>query len=193
MSPELAAWVLLGLLALVAAHEAAHVAIARCHGHPTICVAVNPIGVAVLFEDGPGVAYRLLQVLVPALVSWGVGYLWLWGLFASAAVRAAGLEVDEAVARLPWTATLLTVLTSLGDAVGGCLDLARPVSGRCRAERGLLELRRLPALVLFTAYGRAHWRPTWLAHGERAARASTRRGRRARTSSAVDAARRRPR
>jgi hypothetical protein len=107
-------------------------------------------------------------VLVPALVTWGVGYVWLRGLFGLLAAHAAGLDVDGALSQLPWTVTLLTALNSVGDVAGACLDLARPLSGRARAEHGLRALRKLPALVLFTAYGRAHWRSTWLARQSRA-------------------------
>ena len=58
-----------GFLALVALHEATHVAVAACHGHPMVCIAINPIGVAVVFEDTPRAQYWLLQVILPAAVS----------------------------------------------------------------------------------------------------------------------------
>ena len=74
MPPELVAWLVLGFLALVVLHELTHVLIARFHGHPTVCVAINPIGVAVVFEDSPRARYWLLQVILPAIVSW-VGLL----------------------------------------------------------------------------------------------------------------------
>src|SRR5919202_370859 len=81
MPPELVAWLVLGFLALVALHELTHVLIARLHGHPTVCVAINPVGVAVVFEDSPRARYWLLQVILPAIVSWAICYVWLYGLF----------------------------------------------------------------------------------------------------------------
>src|SRR6185295_16602525 len=77
MLSDVLAWLVVGLLVVVALHEATHVAIARLHRQPIICVAVNPIGIAILFEDAPRVGYRLAQVVVPALVTWAAGYLWL--------------------------------------------------------------------------------------------------------------------
>ncbi len=59
MPTELFAWMILGLLAVVALHEMTHVFIARAHGHPTVCVAVNAVGVAVVFDDTSSRGYWL--------------------------------------------------------------------------------------------------------------------------------------
>src|SRR5215216_4312486 len=115
MTLELVAWLVLGFLALVALHELTHVLIAKCHGHPTVCIAINPIGVAVVFEDSPRARYWLLQVILPAIVSWAVCYVWLYGLFTYPAPYTAKINVADIVAQLPWIVTLLTVLTSGGD------------------------------------------------------------------------------
>ena len=80
MPLELVAWLILGLLAVVACHEATHVLIARAHGHPTVCVAVNPVGVAVVFEDTPSRRYWMWQVVLPMLVTAAVSYVWLFVL-----------------------------------------------------------------------------------------------------------------
>ena len=64
--------------------------IATYHDHPTVCIAINPIGVAVVFEDAPHVRYWLLQVILPATVSWVVTYVWLYGLFTYPASYTAG-------------------------------------------------------------------------------------------------------
>ena len=66
MPAELIVWLVLGFVALVALHEMTHVLIARFHGHPTVCVAINPVGVAVVFEDSPRARYWLAQVILPA-------------------------------------------------------------------------------------------------------------------------------
>ena len=161
MTLELVAWLVLGFLALVALHELTHVLIAKLHGHPTVCVAINPIGVAVVFEDAPRERYWLLQVILPALVSWAVCYARLYGLFTYPASYNAGVEA--ALGQLPWIVALVTVLTSGGDALSGYLDVAKPVHGPARIHRGFEVLRKTPSLVLFTAHGRKHWHATWTA------------------------------
>jgi hypothetical protein len=162
MPIELVAWLVLGFLALVALHEMTHVLIARFHGHPTVCVAINPIGVAVVFEDSPRARYWLLQVILPAIVSWVVCYVWLYGLFTYPASYTARINIDEILAQLPWIVTLLTVLTSGGDILSGYVEVAKPVHGHARIHRDFAVLRKMPALVLFTAHGRKHWQDTWL-------------------------------
>ena len=163
MTVELVAWLVLGFLALVALHELTHVLIAACHGHPTVCVAINPVGVAVVFEDTPRARYWLLQVVLPALVSWAVCYAWLYGLFTYPASYNAGIDIEAILARLPSIVTLITVLTSGGDILSGYVDMAKPVHGPARVHRGLAVLRKAPSLVLFTAHGRKHWHAAWLA------------------------------
>ena len=163
MPPELVAWLVLGFLALVVLHEMTHVLIAKCHGHPTVCVAINPIGVAVVFEDSPRARYWLLQVILPAIVSWVVCYVWLYGLFTYPASYTAKINISEVVAQLPWIVTLLTVLTSGGDILSGYIEVAKPVHGHARIHRDFNVLKKMPALVMFTAHGRRHWRETWIA------------------------------
>jgi hypothetical protein len=162
MTLELVAWMVLGFLALVALHELTHVLIARFHGHPTVCVAINPIGVAVVFEDSPRARYWLLQVILPAIVTWAVCYVWLYGLFTYPASYNAGVDIEMILGQLPWVATLFTVLTSGGDVLSGYVDLANPVHGPARVHRGFAVLRKAPALVLFTAHGRKHWHAVWM-------------------------------
>jgi hypothetical protein len=137
--------------------------IAKLHGHPTVCVAINPIGVAVVFEDSPRARYWLLQVILPAIVSWAVCYVWLYGLFTFPAPFQARINQAEVLAQLPWVVTLLTVLTSGGDILSGFVEVTRPVHGHARIHRDFAVLRKMPALVLFTKHGRTHWRETWLA------------------------------
>jgi hypothetical protein len=81
MTLELVAWLVLVFLALVVLHELTHVLIAACRSHRTVCIAINPVGVAVLFEDAPRTRYWLLRVILPALVSWAACYAPLYGLF----------------------------------------------------------------------------------------------------------------
>lgn len=163
MPPALVAWLVLGFLALVALHELTHVLIARLHGHPTVCVAINPIGVAVVFEDSPRARYWLAQVILPAIVSWLVCYVWLHGLFTYPAPFQARINQADVLASLPWIVTLLTLLTSGGDILSGYFELRRPVHGQARIHRDFAVLRKMPALVLFTAHGRKHWHETWVA------------------------------
>ena len=59
--------------------------------------------------------------------------------------------------------TLVTVLTSGGDVLSGYVDVTSPVHGPARIHRGFAVLRRMPALVLFTSYGRKRWHGTWMA------------------------------
>jgi hypothetical protein len=163
MPPELVAWLVLGFLALVALHELTHVLIARFHGHPTICVAINPIGVAVVFEDSPRARYWLAQVILPAIVSWLICYVWLYGLFTYPAPFQVRINQAEVLHQLPWVVTLLTLLTSGGDILSGFFEVRKPVHGHDRIHRDFAVLRKMPALVLFTAHGRKHWRDIWIA------------------------------
>lgn len=163
MPPELIAWLVLGFLALVALHELTHVLIARFHGHPTVCVAINPVGVAVVFEDSPRARYWLLQVILPAIVSWVVCYVWLYGLFTYPAEFQHRIDLQQTLATLPLIVTLLTLLTSGGDIISGYVEVSKPVHGHDRIHRDFAVLKKMPALVLFTAHGRQHWRETWLA------------------------------
>lgn len=161
MPPVLIGWLVLGFLALVVLHELTHVLIARCHGHPTVCVAINPIGVAVVFEDSPRARYWLLQVILPAVVSWVVCYVWLYGLFTYPAPFQARIDVDAILGNLPLVVTLLTLLTSGGDILSGYVEVRNPIWGKERIHRDFEVLKKLPALVLFTAHGRQHWHETW--------------------------------
>jgi len=165
MSSALIVWLVVGFIALVLLHELTHVVIARFHGHPTVCVAINPIGVAVVFEDSPRARYWLLQVVLPAVVSWVICYGWLYVLFASF-VPAPQSRVDLAslMSNLPIIVTLLTVLTSGGDIISGYVEVKKPVWGKDRIHRDFAVLRKMPALVLFTAHGRLHWKDVWLSH-----------------------------
>jgi hypothetical protein len=161
--PELVVWLVIGFLTLIALHELTHVLIARLYGHPTVCVAINPIGVAVVFEDTPRARYWLLQVVLPAIVSWAIIYVWLYGLFTYPAPFQARIDLERILGHLPLVVTLLTALTSGGDIVSGYVEVSKPVHGHARIHRDFAVLRKLPSLVFFTAHGRKHWRETWLA------------------------------
>src|ERR1044072_7863061 len=108
MPPELVAWLVLGFLALVALHELTHVLIAKAHGHPTVCVAINPVGVALVFEDSPRARFWRLQVILPAIVSWAICFVWVYVLFSYPATYQAITNQADVLAQLPWVVTLLT-------------------------------------------------------------------------------------
>src|SRR4051812_26788604 len=163
MSSAVIVWLVVGFIALVLLHELTHVLIARCHGHPTVCVAINPIGVAVVFEDSPRARYWLAQVILPAIVSWVICYGWLYVLFAWFAPTQMRFDLDVILANLPLIVTVLTLLTSGGDILSGFFEVRKPVWGEDRIHRDFAVLKKMPALVLFTAHGRLRWRDVWLA------------------------------
>ena len=161
MPPELIAWLVLGLLALVGLHEATHVLIARWHGHPTVCVAINPVGVAVVFEDTPRAHYWASQVLLPAAVTWVVCYVWLAVALSYPSQLHASVAIQATLERLPLLVTVLTVLTSAGDVVSGIMEVRRPVWGDERIHRGFRLLSKVPNVMLFTEHGRRRWQAHW--------------------------------
>ena len=161
MPAELVAWMVLGLLAVVALHELTHVLIARAHGHRTVCVAVNPVGVAVVFEDTPSHAYWIWQVALPMTVTAIVGYLWLLVMVTYRSQVQPSMAARGVADSLPLIAVIMAILTSGGDILGLVLEVRRPVWGEERILRDLRILRKLPAMVRFTEYGRARWQPTW--------------------------------
>ena len=161
MPPELIAWLLIGFAVLVGLHELTHVVIARCHGHPTVCIAINPIGVAVVFEDTPRARYWLSQVVLPAVVSWAVCYVWLYVLFTYPSQLQVRMPVEQALAALPAFVTLLTILTSGGDLFSAIIEMRTPIWGDERIHRDFEVLRKVPNLVLFTAHGRERWQAVW--------------------------------
>ena len=59
--------------------------------------------------------------------------------------------------------TLLTLLTSGGDIISGFVEVRKPVYGEDRIHRDFAVLKKMPALVHFTAHGRLRWRDVWLA------------------------------
>jgi hypothetical protein len=162
MSSAVIVWLVVGFIALVLLHELTHVLIARCHGHPTVCVAINPIGVAVVFEDSPRARYWLAQVILPAIVSWVICYGWLYVLFAWFAPAQIRFDLDQVLQNLPIIVTVLTLLTSGGDIISGFVEVRKPVWGEDRIHRDFAVLKKMPALVLFTAHGRLRWRDVWL-------------------------------
>jgi hypothetical protein len=161
MTPEVLVWLVAGFAALVGLHELTHVLVARWHGHPTVCVAINPLSVAVVFEDTPRPRYWIAQVVLPAVVTWAVCYAWLaLGLACFSALQAHAM-VENPASYLPALVTLLTALTSGGDIATGLLEARKPLWGEARVRRDFDALRRIPSLVLFTAVGRARWLPVW--------------------------------
>lgn len=163
MTSAVIVWLVVGFIALVLLHELTHVLIAKWHGHPMVCVAINPVGVAVVFEDSPKVRYWLLQVILPAVVSWVVCYGWLYVLFAWFAPTSIRFDLDVIVSSLPVIVTVLTLLTSGGDILSGFVEVRKPVYGEDRIHRDFAVLKKMPALVLFTSHGHLRWRDVWLA------------------------------
>jgi hypothetical protein len=161
MPAELLAWMFLGLFAVVACHELTHVLIARAHGHPTVCVAVNPVGVAVVFEDTPSRSYWAWQVVLPMIVTAVLSYIWLLVMVTSPSQLQAVFAARGVVDALPLTVLVMALLTSGGDILGLVMETRRPVWGDDRILRDLRILRRVPSLVRFTAYGRSRWGPAW--------------------------------
>jgi hypothetical protein len=160
---ELLAWTFLGLLGVVISHELTHVAVAHAHGHRTVCVAVNPIGVAVIFEDTQSPRYWAWQVALPMLVTAIGCYGWLFGLVTFPS-EMQGTEASQAVlGALPGLVVLLALLTSGGDILGLFFERRRPLESDDRIRRDLKILRLMPTLVRFTAYGRIRWEADWLA------------------------------
>ena len=161
MPIELVAWTVFGLLAVVVSHELTHVLIARAHGHETVCVAVNPVGVAVVFEDNPTPRYWALQVMLPMIVTAVLSYVWLFALVSYPSAMQASFASRGVLESLPAVVGIMAVLTSGGDIFGFVMESRRPVWGEARILRDLKVLRKIPSLVHFTAYGRARWEPTW--------------------------------
>jgi hypothetical protein len=161
MPPELVAWLVVGFVAVIALHEATHVLIARSHGHPMVCIAVNPIGVAVVFEDSPRAPYWLSQVTLPAAVTWVASYVWLHVLVTYPSGLQMRLPAGDPAFSLPLFVTLLTVLTSAGDIFSAIKEIRAPLWGEERVHRDFAMLRRIPNLIMFTAHGRRRWRDVW--------------------------------
>jgi hypothetical protein len=163
MHLDLLAWTVLGLIGVVVSHELTHVLIAHAHGHRTVCVAVNPIGVAVVFEDTPCPRYWAWQVALPMLVTAVCSYGWLYGLVTFPA-DLHGTRASEAIlSGLPALVALLALLTSGGDILGLLFERSQPLQGDERIRRDLKILRKMPTFVHFTAYGRQRWQADWLA------------------------------
>lgn len=152
--------VIAGMAAVVAGHELVHVAVARAHGYPVICVGFSPVAVAVVFADGPRFRYWLMQFTLPLLATWGMLWAWLWTSTQLVGSRGpwpliAGLDL------LLLTAGGLAFATSLGDLASLVMEVRRPVFGEERVRRDLRILRKLPATrVVFTSGGQ-QWIPTW--------------------------------
>lgn len=161
MSPELLACSILGLIAVVVGHELTHVLIARAHGHETVCVAINPVGVAVVFEDTPSRRYWTWQVVLPMVVTAAMSYVWLVLLVGLSSSLQPAFTNRVSSELLPLIAVFLAVLTSGGDILGVVVELRRPVWGDERIIRDLRILRRVRSVVRFTEYGRRRWEPSW--------------------------------
>ena len=158
---ELVAWMVFGLLAVIVCHELTHVFIARAHGHETVCVAVNPVGVAVVFEDVPTPRYWALQVVLPMIVTAVLSYAWLYALISYPSEMQPVFATRGVLETLPVIVAVMAVLTSGGDIFGFVMESRRPVWGDERILRDLRVLRKIPSLVRFTEYGRGRWEATW--------------------------------
>ena len=158
---ELVVWMVFGLLAVVVCHELTHVLIARLHGHETVCVAVNPVGVAVVFEDNPTPRYWALQVVLPMIVTAVLSYIWLYALVSYPSPMQPTFAARGVLESLPAIVAIMAVLTSGGDIFGFVMESRRPVWGEERVVRDLRILRKIPSVVRFTTYGRGRWQPTW--------------------------------
>jgi hypothetical protein len=161
MPIELVAWMIFGLLTVVVCHELTHVVIARAHGHETVCVAVNPVGVAVVFEDTPTPRYWALQVILPMVVTAVMSYVWLYALIAYPSEMQPVFASRGVLEQLPIVVAIMAILTSGGDIFGFVLESRHPLWGEDRVLRDLKVLRKIPSLVRFTAYGRGRWGEVW--------------------------------
>lgn len=159
MSPQTWLWLVLGLLGVVLAHELTHLAIARAHGYRLLGIGLNPIGVAVVFEDSPDRRYWLLQLALPAATTWLLSLVWTLGLFGYLGPQIAVVPFAPQGAVVAGV-TVLVLLTSGGDVAACVSELRRPLRGEARVARDLRLLRKLPTLVYFTEYGR-RWKPLW--------------------------------
>jgi hypothetical protein len=158
---ELLVWMVVGLLAVVACHEMTHVLIAHAHGHRTVCIAVNPVGVAVVFEDTPSRTYWGWQVILPMVVTAVLSYGWLFVMVTYPSELQPVFAARGVLDTLPLAVFLMAVLTSGGDIFGLVMEMRSPVWGEERILRDLRILRKVPSVVRFTEYGRDRWEPSW--------------------------------
>ncbi len=166
MPVELVAWMIFGLLAVVVCHEMTHVVIARAHGHEMVCCAVNPVGVAVVFEDTPSRRYWALQVILPMIVTAILSYVWLYILVSYPSEMQPSFATRGVLESLPLIVVIMAALTSGGDIFGLVMESRRPLFGDDRILRDLRILRKIPSMVRFTDYGRRRWEGVWLDLGQ---------------------------
>jgi hypothetical protein len=157
----LVAWLVFGFVALVVLHELTHVMIAHWHGHRTVCVAINVVGVAVVFEDSPRIRYWASQVVLPAIVTWITCYVWLYVFLTYPSNLQSRLPHPNVLDFLMPLVTLLTVLTSGGDVLSALREMHKPVWGEDRVHRDFQVLRKIPNLIVFTRHGRERWHAVW--------------------------------
>lgn len=138
-------------IVLMVLHELAHVAVARAHGYPVVCLALSPFAVGIVFLDQPHRRYWLYQVAVPMAVTAVVTYL---GLFALAPASLATRVVLPQDALWPWGISwLLALLTSSGDILSMATEMRMPVTGQDRVVRDVRFLRKSRSLIRFTPFG----------------------------------------
>src|SRR4051794_27125152 len=119
------ALVVAGLIAIVVLHELSHVWIARRFGHPLVCVAINAVGVGVVFEDKPSRRYWALQVFLPMVVTAASCYALMQALAALAVFDTRSASGAISTETLMVAALATAFLTSLGDVLGVLLELRR--------------------------------------------------------------------
>jgi len=142
------------LLAILILHELAHVAVARLHGYPVICLAVSPLAIGVVFLDQPGKRYWILQVLVPMVVTTAVVFMGL--RVVPVVAPAARLVFGEGILWQLAFCFLFSALTSSGDVACMGMELRRPAWGKNRVVRDVKLLKRMGSLIWFTDFGRRY-------------------------------------
>jgi hypothetical protein len=139
------------VLAIVVFHELAHILVARAYGYRTVCVAVSPLAVGIVFLDQPIRRYWTLQVVVPMVVTAAVTYVGLVSLPITSTLAQSALP-----AGWHWPlmfATGLALLTSSGDMLSMLFESRRPLWGRDRIARDVRLLKRVGGMIRFTEFG----------------------------------------
>jgi hypothetical protein len=142
------------VLAIVVFHEVAHILVARAYGYRTVCLAISPLAVGIVFLDQPIRRYWALQVAVPMVVTALVTYVGLLLLPITTAVLQSALPSGW-----QWPlvfAVSLAMLTSSGDMASMLLESRRPLWGKDRILRDIRLLKRVGGFIRFTDFGRQY-------------------------------------
>jgi hypothetical protein len=142
------------VLAIVIFHELAHIMVARAYGYRTVCLAISPLAVGIVFLDQPIRRYWALQVTVPMVVTALVTYIGLITLPITAMVVQSALPAGQHWPLL--FAVGLAMLTSSGDMASMLLESRRPLWGKDRILRDIRLLKRVGGIIRFTEFGRQY-------------------------------------